>query len=288
MSLWAREPTTGADASYQTAVWAYYRYYPSKAAAILFTILFLITTFVHLYQLFRRRTWFFIPFVIGGFFEWVGYLGRILSSQESPNWSMGPYIQQTLLLLLAPALFAASVYMMLGRIVVLLDAEHLCIIKKKWLTKFFVCGDVLSFTVQAAGGGVMASGSLSAVHNGEKIVIAGLLIQILFFGLFIVTCAIFHWRLIKGQTEKAIELNSAWRKHLWILYAVNFLIMIRSVFRLIEYAMGNNGYLLRHEAFLYVFDGVLMLAAMILFNIVHPSSLIPSRRKSLEQDSSAA
>lgn len=64
---------------------------------------------------------------------------------------MGPYIQQTLLLLLAPALFAASVYMMLGRIVVLLDAEHLCIIKKKWLTKLFVCGDVLSFTVQAAG-----------------------------------------------------------------------------------------------------------------------------------------
>jgi hypothetical protein len=64
---------------------------------------------------------------------------------------MGPYIQQTLLLLLAPALFAASVYMMLGRIVVLLDAEDLCIFRKKWLTKFFVCGDILSFTVQAAG-----------------------------------------------------------------------------------------------------------------------------------------
>jgi hypothetical protein len=64
---------------------------------------------------------------------------------------MGPYIQQTLLLLLAPALFAASIYMMLGRIVVLLDAEHLCIFKKKWLTKFFVAGDILSFTVQAAG-----------------------------------------------------------------------------------------------------------------------------------------
>ncbi|GFF97760.1 protein RTM1 [Aspergillus udagawae] len=287
MSLWAREATT-ADASYKTAVWAYYRYYPSEAAAILFTILFLITTFIHLYQLIRCRTWFFIPFVIGGFFEWVGYIGRILSSQESPNWLMGPYIQQTLLLLLAPALFAASIYMMLGRIVVLLDAEDLCIFRKKWLTKFFVCGDVLSFTVQAAGGGVMASGTLAAVHNGEKIVIAGLVIQILFFGLFIFTCAIFHQRLIKRPTEQSIELESSWRKHLWILYAANLLIMIRSVFRLIEYAMGNNGYLLRHEAFLYVFDGVLMLAAMILFNVVHPSSLIPSRRKSVKQESSTA
>ncbi|KAL4738374.1 putative RTA1 domain protein [Aspergillus similis] len=284
MYLWARG-ATAADASYKTAVWAYYRYYPSEAAAILFTILFLLTTFTHLYQLLRHRTWFLIPFVIGGFFEWVGYIGRILSSRESPNWSMGPYIQQTLLLLLAPALFAASVYMMLGRIVILLDAEHLCIIRKKWLTKFFVCGDVLSFTVQAAGGGVMASGTLAAVHNGERIVIAGLVIQILFFGLFIITCAVFHQRLTKRPTEQSIELRISWRRHFWILYAVNVLIMVRSAFRLIEYAMGNNGYLLRHEAFLYVFDGVLMLAAMILFNIIHPSSLIPSRKESVQLNS---
>ncbi|KAL3428546.1 RTA1 like protein-domain-containing protein [Aspergillus tetrazonus] len=279
MSFWTRDRADDST-DYQDAVWAYYRYYPSEAAAILFTILFAITTFVHLYQLIRHRTWFFIPFVIGGYFEWVGYIGRILSSDESPNWSMGPYIQQTLLLLLAPALFAASIYMMLGRIVVLLDAEHLCIFKKKWLTKFFVAGDILSFTVQAAGGGIMASGTLSAVHNGEKVVITGLVIQILFFGFFIITCAIFNRRVNWDPTERAVEFASLWRKRIRILYAANILIMIRSVFRLIEYAMGNNGYLLRREAFLYVFDGVLMLAVMVLFNVVHPSGAIP--RKSME------
>jgi hypothetical protein len=51
--------------------------------------------------------------------------------------------------------------------------------------------------------------------------------------------------------------------------------------------MGNDGYLLRHEAFLYVFDGVLMLAAMILYNVVHPSSLVPNKRTSVELDSTA-
>ncbi|KAL6229742.1 hypothetical protein BDW75DRAFT_245451 [Aspergillus navahoensis] len=281
MSNWTRQ---AADDSidYKNAVWAYYRYYPSEAAAILFTVLFAITTFIHLYQLSRHRTWFFIPFVIGGFFEWVGYIGRILSGQESPSWSMGPYIQQTLLLLLAPALFAASIYMMLGRIVVFLDAEKLCIFRKKWLTKFFVSGDILSFTVQAAGGGVMASGSLSAVHNGEKIVIAGLVIQILFLGFFIITCAIFHMRVDKFPTERSLELGKSWRKHLVILYTANVLIMIRSVFRLVEYAMGNNGYLLRREAFLYVFDGVLMLAVMVLFNVVHPSGVLQNRKKDFE------
>ncbi|KAE8396156.1 RTA1 like protein-domain-containing protein [Aspergillus alliaceus] len=276
MSLWARQ-TVDAKINYQTAIWAYYRYYPSLAAAAIFTILFAATTFFHLYQLIRRRTWFFIPFVIGGFFEWVGYIGRILSSRESPNWTMGPYIQQTLLLLLAPALFAASIYMMLGRIVMLLDAERLCIFKKKWLTKFFVAGDIISFTVQAAGGGVMASGSLDAVHNGEKIVIAGLAIQIAFFGFFIFTSATFHRRVRKLPTERSLELATSWRKHIHVLYAANILIMIRSVFRLIEYAMGNNGYLLRHEAFLYVFDALLMLVVMALFNLVHPSDLLSVR-----------
>ncbi|KAL4757189.1 RTA1 domain-containing protein [Aspergillus foveolatus] len=279
MSPWIRKSTVAGE-DYKTTIWAYYRYYPSEAAAILFTVLFDMATFVHLYQLVRHRTWSFIPFLIGGFFEWVGYIGRILSSTESPDcWTMGSYIQQTLLLSRAPALFAASIYMMLGRIVVLLDAEQLCLFKKKWLSKFFVCGDILSFTVQAAGGGVMAGGGLSAVHNGENIVIAGPVIQIVFFGVFIATCALFHKRIKKSPTEQSLGLNGTWCKHLHILYAANLLIMIRSVFRLIEYAMGNNGYLLRHEVFLYVFDGLLMLLVMILLNAIHPSGLISTRRK---------
>jgi len=58
---------------------------------------------------------------------------------------------QTLLLLIAPALFAASIYMELGRIIELVDGEAHAMIRKRWLTKLFVCGDVLSFTLQMAG-----------------------------------------------------------------------------------------------------------------------------------------
>ena len=58
---------------------------------------------------------------------------------------------QTLLLLIAPALFAASIYMELGRIIELVDGESHAMIRKRWLTKLFVCGDVLSFTLQMAG-----------------------------------------------------------------------------------------------------------------------------------------
>lgn len=58
---------------------------------------------------------------------------------------------QELLLLLAPALFAASIYMVLGRIILLVDGEKSSVIRSKWLTKLFVAGDVLSFLVQSAG-----------------------------------------------------------------------------------------------------------------------------------------
>jgi hypothetical protein len=58
---------------------------------------------------------------------------------------------QTLLILIAPALMAASIYMILGRIILLTEAEHLALIRRRWLTKIFVFGDVVSLLMQASG-----------------------------------------------------------------------------------------------------------------------------------------
>ena len=83
--------------------------------------------------------------------EYNGYIGRAVSSRQNPDWTLGPYIVQAVLLLVAPALFAATIYMELGRIILLVDGEHHSIIKKRWLTKIFVCGDILSFLMQSGG-----------------------------------------------------------------------------------------------------------------------------------------
>jgi hypothetical protein len=80
--------------------------------------------------------------------ECIGYIGRAISHTETPDWTLGPYLIQTLLLLVAPALFAASIYMELSRIIIAADGESHALIKKKWLTKIFVIGDVISFFVQ--------------------------------------------------------------------------------------------------------------------------------------------
>ena len=91
------------------------------------------------------------------------------------------------------------------------------------------------------------------------------------FGFFCVVTLIFHARMNKVPTPEALSPTNPWHKHLYTLYAASILIMVRSVFRAVEYIQGNDGYLLRNEVFLYIFDGVLMLAVMVVFNVIHPS-----------------
>lgn len=187
--------------------------------------------------------------------------------------------------------------MELARIIELVDGESHAMIRRKWLTKLFVMGDMFSFTLQAAGkyphkyphfkgqvrsitltrfptgGGIMSSGNLASLKMGEKIVVAGLLVQILFFGFFVVVALSFHIAMHKVPTQKAQLRHQTWRKHLYALYVASIFIMVRSIFRVVEYVQGNNGYLLRHEYYLYIFDSVLMLAVMVVFNLVHPSEV---------------
>ncbi|KAJ5954249.1 hypothetical protein N7501_008528, partial [Penicillium viridicatum] len=253
-----------------------YNYDPSGVAAIIFVVLFGLTTFVHIFQMIRSRSWFFIPFIIGGIFEAVGYVGRYLNSRESPDWTTAPYIMQSLLLLIAPAFFAASIYMILGRSITSTGHDQLSLIRVKWLTKIFVCGDVISFLAQCAGGGFLSSAkSQSKITLGQNIIIAGLFIQIAFFGFFVVTAGVFHYRLSKCNdcSPKSVP----WMKCLYVLYTASLFIMIRSIFRAIEYITGTNGPLMSTEVYLYVFDAALMFLTMIAFNIFSPKSLVTPR-----------
>jgi hypothetical protein len=48
-------------------------------------------------------------------------------------------------------------------------------------------------------------------------------------------------------------------------YVVSILIMISSIFRVVEYVMGHDGYPLRNGWTLYIFDGVLMFGFVAVF-----------------------
>ncbi|RTE78510.1 hypothetical protein BHE90_007001 [Fusarium euwallaceae] len=253
------------------AVFSLYHYDPTVAGGVIFALLFVGTSAFHFWQLFRARCWFMIPLVIGGILEIIGYAARAKSGNESPDWTLGPYIIQAILLLVAPALFAASIYMELGRIVIMSEGEGHVLIQKKWMTKIFVTGDVLSFFLQGGGGGYQAAGSLEALQNGAKVIIVGLFVQLFCFGVFIVIAVAFDRSMRQSPTGRSHVVP--WKKHMKVLYVGSMLIMVRSLFRAIEYLQGFDGYLLKHEVYLYIFDAVLMFLVMVLFNWIHPAEI---------------
>lgn len=84
--------------------------------------------------------------------EIAGYIGRAINSTEDPGcWTLGPYVVQSVLLLIAPALMAASIYMTLSRVILLKEGEVHAVIRRRWLTKIFVVGDIISIELQSAG-----------------------------------------------------------------------------------------------------------------------------------------
>ncbi|ODV63522.1 RTA1 domain-containing protein [Ascoidea rubescens DSM 1968] len=274
--------------------WEPYNYTPSLPAAIVFAILYSIVTLLQIVQIFRARTQYLssirkkkgsmgllyisIPLVLGSIFEVIGYIGRAISSQDEE--SLGPYIIQSIFLLVAPALFAASIYMYFGRCVNLLDSKKSCLISTRFLTKIFVSGDLISFLMQGGGGGIMAKGTQSASDLGENLIVGGLFVQLGFFGIFMVISLIYFYKIGKNPTSKTIAFRKMpskyrnWYNFYVILYITSILIMIRSIVRVVEFIQGSDGEILSNEIYLYVFDGLMMLLVMILFYLINTSGIL--------------
>jgi len=64
------------------------------------------------------------------------------------------------------------------------------------------------------------------------------------------------------------------------LYASSILILVRNLYRTIEYGMGWNNYLLVHEWPLYVFDGLLMVLVLTICIIWYNPEISKGNKKS--------
>ncbi|VUC35075.1 unnamed protein product [Clonostachys rosea] len=266
-----------------------WRYIPSLPAAIIFVIIFAILTGLHMWKMFRHRMWFCIPFVIGGVFEVIGYIGR--AAAYNATGQLIPYILQSIFLLLGPILFAATLYMTLSRIIRVVDGAQFSLIRLSWLTKVFVFGDVFSFLIQSSGAGLRvqaSSGSSNSNPNmGTNIIVGGLIFQIVIFSLYIAAGIVFNVR-FKNHSASARASHIPWQENLIMLYVTSAFVMIRNIFRVAEYAMGSSGYLLGIEWGVYVFDASLMTLTMAWFFWRYPSSLQERNKEASASYSSSA
>ncbi|KAF2271971.1 RTA1-domain-containing protein [Westerdykella ornata] len=239
-------------------------YIPNLWAALAFAIVFTLLTAIHAWKMYRTRLWYCSLFVIGGVFEVIGYLFRIAARYDTSSLPLS--ILQSVFPLLAPILFAASLYMVYARVVRSLHAEFLSIVPSRWTTIIFVGGDWFCLNVQSSGAGLL--GKPKNAKIAEAIIVAGLGLQILVFVAFMVLCSHFHVRYRRHEREKGCsQISEAvpWQAILNMLYGTSLLILVRNVFRMVEFIMGQDSYLFENEWPVYVFDGVLMGLVMAAF-----------------------
>ncbi|KAH6674771.1 RTA1 like protein-domain-containing protein [Halenospora varia] len=252
-----------------------YHYTPSTIVPIICAGIFGASAFFHLFQMIRKRTWFYTAFTVGSFMMTLGYAARYLSA-KSPS-KIPLYAAQSLFIILPPSLYAATMYMIFGRLVLFVNNPSASLIRPTRVTKIFVCGDVLAFMLQAGGGGMMSSGSGAAL--GQKVIIAGLLFQLLFFGFFLVIALTFRRRM--GNSPFGNAIGSAGTKHSWqslllLLLIAAGLIIGRCLFRVVEFGMGMDGVLMSKEVFMYLGDTAPMLAVQVMFHGVHAGDVFTS------------
>lgn len=289
------EITPGNNGTITSADLMLFHYTPSDTAAYAYMGLFGVCTFAHFIMMFPLRSAYFIPFVIGGIskssksasnpasisnqtaVEVGGYYGRAWAHDDVHNFKA--YILQSLLLLVAPTFLAATVYMILGRFMTSLDAEHLSMIRPKWLSKLFVLNDVICFLVQIGGARMQATTSVSIQKTGGKVVIIGLVLQILVFCWFILIAMVFHKRLNSLPTDISLITSVYWKREMWTVYLASIFILVRNIVRVVEYTGGSDGAVQKHEVIIYIFDATLMFLTMLAFNIYHPGFLLKTVRR---------
>ncbi|KAK0448335.1 RTA1 like protein-domain-containing protein [Desarmillaria tabescens] len=246
-----------------------YNYTPSLVAAAVFSAIFFVSSAALAWRTFKTRSWYFSAMIIVTV-EGVGYIGRILSHNDPE--ALGPYVMQTLLLLVAPSLFAVAIYVVLGRLIRMLHAEHYSLIPLKWLTKFFVLGEVISFILQSGGGGIMAgSKDQDKIKIGQYVIVVGLILQMIWLAGFAVVAGVFHCRM---RVIPAVPGKANWRRFMFALYGASNMILSRSMFRVIEFVQGRDGFFMQSERWIYLTDGLLMAEVLAAFVYFHPSAYI--------------
>ncbi|KAF2491019.1 RTA1 like protein [Lophium mytilinum] len=261
-------------------------YTPSTALAIVVATLYLIPTSLLFYQtILKYRSWFFLCVLIGSCLEVGGYIARAVSTKQVTE--IPPFAASSTLIILAPIFVAAGNYLLIGRLIRVVlpppsasatatastsSAKRIFGLRAQHITRIFVGCDVLSCLIQASGSGIASSGNWTgnSAKVGTDVLIAGLSTQV---GTFVWFLAIV-WRFSVLTKRGGLVVDGApegWLKVLWAIYASSALILVRCVYRVIEFALGIDGYPFTHEWVFYVFESLPMLPAISVFCVYHPA-----------------
>lgn len=170
---------------------------------------------------------------------------------------------------------AGIIYVVFGRIVFLVvppanRSIRLLWAPARWLTPIFVCFDILSLFLQTVGALMLTNVEAGdkdykdKVDRGKTIALIGVSVQLVAFGFFSIIAVRFHF--VSQQFGNVVErmygsldgktavmpgsnrqFDLRWKRLLWVVNISCVLILIRSIYREVEFVQGNDGYIMTHE-----------------------------------------
>ncbi|KAH6669475.1 RTA1 like protein-domain-containing protein [Halenospora varia] len=251
-----------------------YGYYPNLPANVILAVIFALFHFANILLGLKFKTWSFSALLaLGCIGEAAGYIGRIIL--HSNPWSNAGFELQICTLIFSPSWLAAAIYVLLKHIILAIG-PNFSPIKASLYPYIFVICDLLSLFLQALGGGVAASAATaSGKASGGKIMLAGIIFQVLTFVFLFVLAAIFAWNVrrnlsIIGPNARYLLYSREFRIFLTGLGIGTMAIFIRCVYRIAELAGGWANSVMRDEVGFIILDGGMCVAAVLSLTLAHP------------------
>ncbi|KAJ7200844.1 RTA1-domain-containing protein [Mycena pura] len=261
-------------------------YVPHEYVAIIFLVLFGISTILHTVQATYYRMWWLFPTaIICGLGEIIGWSGDLWAALASS--SQNPFMMQFTSTVLAPTPLVAVNFILLSWTVTRLGSCY-SRLAPIWYAIILLSCDILALIVQIIGGGIASSATApSFANSGANIMLTGVILQFAVFFvyslLFVDVLRCYHMDLPVRTGQDASgrsKLDSKLKTMIAALAFTTLVLFIRSVYRIIQLAGGWSGHMMYAEVDLAALDGGMVVLVMFAINVAHPGRLLGESRSS--------
>ncbi|KAF9121744.1 hypothetical protein BGX30_002400 [Mortierella sp. GBA39] len=271
------------------------KYDPNHLGNIVIGGLYAVESLVFFYYIIRHRAKWALCLPLGAIASAVGFFVRV--GLDRQNVSIMLYVVQSMFIVASPSAFLAFNYMLYGRFIAAIDPQfgsdkaqpkmeksRYSFIPPRIVGRVFIWSDVTTFMIQIAAGGLLGSGgdNLSLIQIGDKLFLVGVCAQGVCYLLFTALLTVTLMRLVSER--QAAGLNRSGRGCMGLdkntfkmtigFYFSSLCIAIRSVYRIIEFAQGNSGYLVSHEVYLFLLDAAPLVLAIGVWAILWPTTTL--------------
>ncbi|KAG0247482.1 hypothetical protein BG011_001416 [Mortierella polycephala] len=271
------------------------KYDPSVPGNIVIGVLYAIESLVLFCYITRHKDKWALCLPLGAIASSIGFFVRI--GLDPHDVSLILYIVQSMFIVASPSAFLAFNYMLYGRFIAAIDPRfgsdksqskmeksRYSFIPPRIVGRIFIWSDITTFLIQISAGGMLGGGgdNLSLVKTGDTLFLVGVCAQGVCYFLFTALLSVTLMRLVAER--QTAGLNRSGRSCMGLdkntliiasgLYFSSLCISIRSIYRIIEFSQGHNGYLVSNEVFLFVLDAVPLVLAIGIWAIVWPTAAL--------------